>query len=158
MGLGVPWHLQLTQKACSMWDDHHTQINTEDYDDAEREIQHLNHWGGDVSDVRYSRSILRSIARRQQKQQQQLDHEAATDPYSYARPAQYHQLPVSPMTSRGAPEKAWEALAIQDLCNDQDWVGLRMLVDQRGVSAGARQRASDLLVAQYGYAQPAHHQ
>ena len=154
--------------------------HVQDYDHTPQ-FDHARQMPEVEPDDRHSRSLSRSIARRQWKLQQQEEyhryaadglrdcereqHEeqpeyhsnAQRDPYGYVQ-AQYHQLPVSPMTSRGGVAKEWEAIAIQDLANDEDWVGLRMLADQRGVSVGARARANDLLAAYYGYARPGRHE
>ena len=63
------------------------------------------------------------------------------------RLSQIQQLPFSPMTSSTGAEAAWEARAIEDLTIDGDWVGLRILADLLGVSAGARRRANAVLAA-----------
>lgn len=106
--------------------------------------------------VRDSRSISRSVARRQHRQAQRFADAcerapAKLDLYGYALPAQQHTLPMGSMTSRGSAARSWEALAIDDLTTDQDWSGLRLFAELAGVSAGARQRANDLLAAQYRY-------
>lgn len=150
--------------------------HAQDYDHMP-DFDHLRQMTEVEPDDRHSRSLSRSIARRQWKlrqreeyrghaghgmqdseHQEQLQYHSSVQrgPYGYVQ-AQYHQLPVSPMTSRGGVAKEWEAIAIQDLANDEDWVGLRMLADQRGVSVGARARANDLLAAYYGYARPGQH-
>jgi len=83
---------------------------------------------------RYSRSLSRSIGRRWQRWQQQQ--------------AQ-HQPWQRMMTSRGGTVEGWEALAIADLASDGDWSGLRMFIEQSGVSSAAKQRAKDVLAAHY---------
>jgi hypothetical protein len=102
---------------------------------------------------RDSRSLTRSLMRRQRHQQLAQYDNARHNQHGYAQRAEFQHLPASLMASRGgAAAAAWEATAIEDLCHDGDWVGLRILADLNGVSEDTRKRANDLLAAHYGYA------
>ena len=91
-----------------------------------------------------SRSLSRSIARRSQQQDQEYQ-------TGYMRQADFQQLPARPMTPHAASNigrsafMSWEARAIEDLCRDEDWDGLRLLGETSGVSQSAKNRVNNIL-------------
>eukprot|EP00966_Prymnesium_polylepis_P318417 7354538-Prymnesium_polylepis.1 len=70
----------------------------------------------------------------------------------YGQQSQYGQQ-QSPHSAYGKTDQkrgggavpSWEEVAIKDLAIDQDWDGLRMFVQQSGISEAAKQMANELL-------------
>ena len=172
MSSRAPNRAQRTPQPVAQFDHHLVALQAEYVD------QYEQHAGEQAS-----RSMHQPVAHHDQQQQQQQQYAQRAGVTSWydtglrltqqdvqrvtTRLAKYQQLPFSPMTSTAGAEAAWEACAIEDLTMDADWVGLRILADMAGVSAGARQRAKALLAAHgfpeyppspdHEYGQPAHY-